>query len=97
MHKKNIKNSFVTIILLLLLLIFLAFYLHLVNGMFDISVSKVFQTLFNLNDNEKFRLVVFEFRLPRIIIAILIGIGLSRNIRNKFWGRGSSNYIYVFY
>lgn len=75
MHKKNIKNSFVTIILLLL--IFLAFYLHLVNGMFDISVSEVFQTLFNLNDNEKFRLVVFEFRLPRIIIAILIGIGLS--------------------
>lgn len=75
MHRKNIKNSFVTIILLLL--IFLAFYLHLVNGMFDISVSEVFQTLFNLNDNEKFRLVVFEFRLPRIIIAILIGIGLS--------------------
>jgi len=45
--------------------------------MFDISVLEVFQTLFNLNDNEKFRLVVFEFRLPRIIIAALVGIGLS--------------------
>ncbi|WP_291650702.1 iron ABC transporter permease [Clostridium sp.] len=75
MHKKKLKYSF--IIILLFLLIFLAFYLHLTNGMFDISVIEVFQTLFNLNDNEKFRLVVFEFRLPRIIIAILIGIGLS--------------------
>lgn len=75
MHKKKLKYSF--IIVALLLLIFLAFYLHIINGMFDISVVEVFQTLFNLNDNEKFRLVVFEFRLPRIIIAILIGIGLS--------------------
>jgi iron complex transport system permease protein len=45
--------------------------------MFNISVIEVFETLFNLNDNEKFRLVVFEFRLPRIIISVLIGIGLS--------------------
>lgn len=75
MHKKKLKYSFV--IILLLLLILFAFYLHLTNGMFNISVIEVFETLFNLNDNEKFRLVVFEFRLPRIIISILIGIGLS--------------------
>ncbi|GAA0752098.1 Iron-uptake system permease protein FeuC [bioreactor metagenome] len=75
MHNKKLKYSFV--IILLLILIFLAFYLHLTNGMFDISVIEIFQTLFNLNDNEKFRLVIFEFRLPRIIISILIGIGLS--------------------
>ncbi|EOR28029.1 Iron-uptake system permease [Clostridium sartagoforme AAU1] len=75
MHNKKLKYSFV--IILLLILIFLAFYLHLTNGMFDISVIEIFQTLFSLNDNEKFRLVIFEFRLPRIIISILIGIGLS--------------------
>ena len=75
MHKKKLKYSLV--IILLFLLILLAFYLHLTNGMFDISVIEVFETLFNLNDNEKFRLVVFEFRLPRIIISVLIGIGLS--------------------
>lgn len=75
MHKKKLKYSFVIIVLLLLILF--AFYLHLTNGMFNISVIEVFETLFNLNDNEKFRLVVFEFRLPRIIISILIGIGLS--------------------
>ena len=75
MHKKKLRYSLV--IILLVLLILSAFYLHLTNGMFDISVFEVFKTLFNLTDNEKFRLVVFEFRLPRIIIAGLIGIGLS--------------------
>jgi iron complex transport system permease protein len=75
MHKKKLKYSFVIIVLILLILV--AFYLHLTNGMFNISVVEVFETLFNLNDNEKFRLVVFEFRLPRIIISVLIGIGLS--------------------
>lgn len=75
MHKRKVNYSF--IIIALILLIVAAFYLHLTYGMFDISIGEVFQTLFNLNDNEKFRLVVFEFRLPRIIIAILVGIGLS--------------------
>ena len=75
MHKKKLKYSFVIIVLILLIIF--AFYLHLTNGMFNISVIEVFETLFNLNDNEKFRLVVFEFRLPRIIISVLIGIGLS--------------------
>ncbi|GAA0086653.1 iron ABC transporter permease [Clostridium sp. CTA-7] len=75
MHKKKLKYS--SVIIVLLLLILSAFYLHLTNGIFNISVIEVFQTLFNLNDNEKFRLVVFEFRLPRIIISVLIGIGLS--------------------
>ena len=75
MHKKKLRYSLVIILLVLLTLA--AFYLHLTNGMFDISVLEVFKTLFNLTDNEKFRLVVFEFRLPRIVIAGLIGIGLS--------------------
>jgi iron complex transport system permease protein len=75
MPKKKLKYSYVIIVLFLLILV--AFYLHLTNGMFDISVIEVIETLFNLTDNEKFRLVVFEFRLPRIIIAVLIGIGLS--------------------
>ena len=42
MHKKNFKYFFV--IISLILLIFLAFYLHIINGMFDISVIEVFQT-----------------------------------------------------
>jgi len=71
------KMAYPLVILSLIILILLVFYLHVTNGMFDISVLEVFQTLFNLNDNEKFRLVVFEFRLPRIIIAALVGIGLS--------------------
>lgn len=75
MRKENLKYPLV--IMVLSLLILFAFYIHIASGMYDISVTEVLKTLFNLTDNEKFRLVVFDFRLPRIIIAALVGIGLS--------------------
>ena len=61
----------------LLIFIVIGFYLHITNGMFDMSLTEVFKTLIGLEDNEKFQLVIFELRLPRIIIAILVGIGLA--------------------
>ena len=42
MHKRKVNYSF--IIIALILLIVVAFYLHLTNGMFDISIGEVFQT-----------------------------------------------------
>lgn len=53
------------------------FYLHITNGMFDMSVWQVLKTLVGLEENESFKLVIFEFRLPRLVIAILVGIGLG--------------------
>jgi iron complex transport system permease protein len=61
----------------LLVLIFAGFYLHITNGMFDMSILQVIKTLIGLEENENFRLVIFDFRLPRIIIAALVGIGLA--------------------
>ena len=61
----------------LLIFIVIGFYLHITNGMFDMSLTEVLKTLIGLEDNEKFQLVIFELRLPRIIIAILVGIGLA--------------------
>lgn len=75
MRKKELKYPLVMMVLSLLILF--AFYIHITSGMYDINIIEVLKTLFNLTDNEKFSLVVFEFRLPRIIIAMLIGIGLS--------------------
>lgn len=75
MRKENLKYPLVIIVLSLLIVF--AFYIHITNGMYDMSIVEVLKTLLFLNDNEKFRLVVFEFRLPRIIIAALVGIGLS--------------------
>lgn len=75
MDKKRI--SYPIIIIVLLALILLAFYFHLTSGMYEITVGEVLKTLLGLTDNKSFKLVVYEFRLPRIIIAILVGIGLS--------------------
>ncbi len=41
------------------------------------TVIEVIKTLLRLNPNEKFDLVIFDFRLPRIVIAGLVGIGLG--------------------
>ncbi|MGM9948551.1 MAG: FecCD family ABC transporter permease [Lysinibacillus sp.] len=61
----------------LFVLVCTGFYLHITNGMFDMSVLDVVKTLLGLESNENFRLVVFDFRLPRIVIAGLVGIGLA--------------------
>ena len=65
------------IMLSLFLLLLIAAYLHLTNGMFDIKVLDVVKTLLRVDVNEQFDLVIFEFRLPRIVIAALVGIGLA--------------------
>lgn len=61
----------------LLGLVLIGFYLHITNGMFDMSILEVVKTLLGLESNENFRLVIFDFRLPRIVIAALVGIGLA--------------------
>lgn len=62
---------------LLGVLLFGAFYLHLTNGMFDLSVQDIVKTLFRIDPEANHDLVIFEFRLPRIIIALLAGAGLG--------------------
>ena len=65
------------VICVLSCIIVVAAYLHLTNGVFDMTIMEVVKTLFGLETNEKFRLVIFEFRMPRVVIAILVGIGLG--------------------
>ncbi|MCH1627500.1 FecCD family ABC transporter permease [Ferdinandcohnia quinoae] len=67
-----------TFTFVILILIFLAgSYLHITNGVFDMSILDIIKTFLRIDPNEKFDLVIFEFRLPRIIIAALVGIGLA--------------------
>ena len=79
MGVKNVRNmTRVAIRLLSLLFVLLAAgYLHLTNGMFDMSVMEVVKTLLRIDPNDRFDLVIFEFRLPRIVIAALVGVGLA--------------------
>lgn len=68
------KNLF--IICLLFLLIVIAFMISMNTGFIRLSPFEVIQTLFGYG-NEKQHLILFEFRLPRIIISVLVGMGLA--------------------
>ncbi|QCR30865.1 iron ABC transporter permease [Lysinibacillus sp. SGAir0095] len=71
------SRTFYFTLLLLLILILGASYLHITNGVFDMSILEVAKTLLRIDSNESFDLVIFEFRLPRILIAGLVGLGLG--------------------
>ncbi|WP_036697550.1 FecCD family ABC transporter permease [Paenibacillus taiwanensis] len=52
-------------------------YVSLTNGEFDMTVTDVINTLLRHHPVPEHDLVIFEFRLPRIVIAALVGIGLA--------------------
>ncbi|SDY38594.1 iron ABC transporter permease [Bacillus sp. 166amftsu] len=52
-------------------------YISLTNGTFDIAITDVIRTLLRINPAPEHDLVIFDFRLPRIIIAGLVGLGLG--------------------
>ncbi|GGJ71341.1 iron ABC transporter permease [Virgibacillus kapii] len=72
-----LKGRFILTIFIMLCLISLVFYISITNGSFDISVSNVIRTILRINPNEDYDLVIFDFRLPRIVIAGLVGLGLG--------------------
>lgn len=76
MHKGPFIR-FITMLSIFIGLTIIAFYFHITNGAFDITVMDIIKTFLRIDPNEKQDLVIFEFRLPRIIIAALVGIGLG--------------------
>jgi iron complex transport system permease protein len=52
-------------------------YLSLTSGEFDLSVREVVNTLFRLETTPQRDLVIFDFRLPRIVLGALVGAGLA--------------------
>lgn len=72
-------------------LILCAIYISLTNGTFDITITDVFKTLFRIDPVPEHDLVIFDFRLPRIIIAGLVGLGLGvagplfKELREMAW------------
>ncbi|EAO55803.1 Iron(III) dicitrate transport system permease protein fecC [Bacillus thuringiensis serovar israelensis ATCC 35646] len=62
---------------IIVFLILCAIYISLTNGTFDITITDVFKTLFRIDPVPEHDLVIFEFRLPRIVIAGLVGLGLG--------------------
>ncbi|MFE8697726.1 FecCD family ABC transporter permease [Cytobacillus sp. FJAT-53684] len=52
-------------------------YASITNGAFDISVKDIIKTLLRIDPDSNYDLVIFEFRLPRIIIGIVVGFGIG--------------------
>jgi len=73
-HRARTKN--LIIIGVLGLLIVVAFMISMNTGFIRLTPLEVIRTLFGLG-TDKQHLILFEFRLPRIIIAVLVGMGLA--------------------
>ena len=70
------KNKAVVTAIILLVLLIIIFLLSLNTGLIKIDPLTVINT-FSGNGSEQDELLLLEFRLPRIVIAVLIGMGLA--------------------
>ncbi|NRG43500.1 iron ABC transporter permease [Bacillus sp. CRN 9] len=75
MHKEGKKTVITMLVLSVLILI--SMYISLTYGVFELTIRDVFRTIFRIETNADFELVIFDFRLPRIVIAALVGLGLG--------------------
>ncbi|RCW76976.1 iron complex transport system permease protein [Saliterribacillus persicus] len=69
------KRKIYTILLILLLTV-IAFIISMNTGFIRLSPMELLETLLGMG-TEKQNLTLFEFRLPRIVISVLVGIGLA--------------------
>lgn len=55
----------------------LAMYLHLISGQIEISFSSYFDSILHFDSKNTSQVLVREFRVPRLFIAMMAGAGLS--------------------
>lgn len=55
----------------------LAMYLHLISGQIEISFSSYVNSILNFDANNTSQVLVREFRIPRLFMAMIAGAGLS--------------------
>lgn len=60
----------------LIVLILITFVISMNTGVIKLTPLEVIRTLFGQGDAQQ-QLILFEFRLPRIVIAVLVGMGLA--------------------
>lgn len=70
-----LKKGIIINILLIILLI-IVFLIGCNVGQYKISILQVFETLFGGGDKYS-KMTLFEFRLPRLCLALLVGIGMG--------------------
>lgn len=75
-HLRKKATRAYTVIILLSILILAVFIISMNTGYTRLSPGDVFKTLFGMG-TEKQKLILYDFRLPRIVISVLIGMGLA--------------------
>jgi len=65
------------VLICLLCFLPLAMYLHLISGQIEISYSSYFDSIFHFDSHNTNQVLVREFRLPRLFMAMIAGAGLS--------------------
>lgn len=77
MSKHGQQARFLFVLLSALAISIAVMYINLTNGTFDISVMDIFKTIFRVQTDRDYDLVIFDFRLPRIVIGALVGFALG--------------------
>lgn len=76
MDKDSLKR-YSTVVFITIILILVFMYISITNGTYDLSIKEIIDTLFRINPDPNNDLVIFEFRLPRIVIGALVGFGFG--------------------
>ncbi|UHA72638.1 FecCD family ABC transporter permease [Paenibacillus sp. 481] len=74
--EKQKRKRNVTVLIVLSLLIAVTFVLSMNTGYIRLSPMELIQTLLGMGTKQQ-TLILFDFRLPRIVISVLIGAGLA--------------------
>ncbi|MDQ0418069.1 iron complex transport system permease protein [Croceifilum oryzae] len=77
MLSKPTGFRYIKSLLILIALLITLFYISLTNGTFDLTVSDVLHAFLRINPVPTHDFVLFDLRLPRIVVASLVGLGLG--------------------
>ncbi len=77
MRRFRHQTRFLIVLITAVILSIVVMYISVTNGTFDISALDVLKTLLRIHTSGDYDLVVFDFRLPRIVIGALVGFALG--------------------
>lgn len=75
-HTRKVRNKNIFVLSLLSILIFITFIISMNTGYTKIAPMELFRILTG-NGSSKENLIFFDFRLPRILISMLVGMGFA--------------------
>lgn len=75
-YKKKLAKRNLTILIICLILLILSFVTSMNTGYTKLTPRDTLRTLFG-GGSHKENLILFKFRLPRIVVSILVGMGLA--------------------